>query len=128
MEETSRVIRPDDRLQDGMFVAIRRLAAEFWRCRDHVGASFRQDFRSLYTGTVFGVVWNIILIVASTTFALTVTLFIIAMRLSRTFNKQVRNASFFRPITRSRSHTLRAALNLPADDGYEEIPRTLNAY
>ena len=68
------------------------------------------------------VVWNIVLVVASTTFALTIAVFIAAMRISQSFNKTVRNASFFRPITRSRSHLLRSTLNLPDSEGYEEIP------
>lgn len=68
------------------------------------------------------VLWNIVLTVATTTFALTVAVFIATMRISPSFNKQVRGAPLFRPLASSRSRMLRSALNLPDVDGYEEIP------
>ena len=56
-----RVIRPDDRLDAGVFSAARHLLREILLHRDHIKVAFRQDFRNLYQGTFFGVIWNIVL-------------------------------------------------------------------
>lgn len=56
-----RTIRPDDRLNEGAIVAAHHILRELMQYRDHITTAFRQDFRSLYHGTLFGVAWNILL-------------------------------------------------------------------
>jgi lipopolysaccharide transport system permease protein len=56
-----RVIRPDDRLDLGVFSSTRQMLREILLHRDHIKVAFRQDFRNLYQGTFFGITWNIVL-------------------------------------------------------------------
>jgi lipopolysaccharide transport system permease protein len=61
VNQHSRVIRPDDRLEAGVFFAARHLLREIIQHRDHINVAFRQDFRNLYQGTFFGITWNLVL-------------------------------------------------------------------
>lgn len=56
-----RIIRPDDRLNEDALAAVRHILRELVQHRDHIWTAFRQDFRSLYQGTFFGVAWNVLL-------------------------------------------------------------------
>lgn len=56
-----RIIRPNDRLNEGMLSAARHILRELVQHRDHISTAFRQDFRGLYHGAFFGVVWNLLL-------------------------------------------------------------------
>lgn len=56
-----RIIRPDDRLNEGVITAVRHIVRELVQHRDHISTAFRQDFRTLYQGTFFGVAWNVLL-------------------------------------------------------------------
>lgn len=56
-----KTIRPDDRLRDGTLAAVRQIVAELRLHRGHIATAFDQDFRGLYYGTFFGVVWNVVL-------------------------------------------------------------------
>ena len=60
-----RIIRPEDRLNEGAVAAVRHILRELVQHRDHISTAFRQDFRSLYQGTFFGVAWNVLLPLAS---------------------------------------------------------------
>lgn len=62
--QNERVIQPGDRLSLGTFDAIRLIYGEILSSRSHIATSFAQDFRGLYHGTFFGVVWNVILPIA----------------------------------------------------------------
>jgi lipopolysaccharide transport system permease protein len=42
-------------------MATRHILRELVQYRDHISTAFRQDFRGLYQGTVFGVIWNVLL-------------------------------------------------------------------
>lgn len=57
----TRIIRPNDRLSEGVFSATRHMLREILQHRDHIRAAFKQDFRNIYHGTLLGVTWNIIL-------------------------------------------------------------------
>ena len=59
--QRARVIRPNDRLNVGVVTATRHILRELVQYRDHISTAFRQDFRGLYQGTVFGVAWNLLL-------------------------------------------------------------------
>jgi ABC-type polysaccharide/polyol phosphate export permease len=61
MTQAVRVIRPDERLNEGVVAAVRHLWRELVLHREHIRAAFVQDFRNLSHGTFFGVAWNIIL-------------------------------------------------------------------
>lgn len=65
-------------------------------------------------------IWVIVVIAAAATFVVTSIGFVLAMRMNRSFNKKVREASFFRPVARSENNLLRSSLKLPAL-GYEEV-------
>jgi hypothetical protein len=65
-------------------------------------------------------IWVVVIIVAVTTFLVTSTGFVIAMRKNEAFNRAVRQTPAFKPITNSHSRSFRSLLNLPAED-YEEI-------
>ena len=56
-----RVIRPDDRLNEGVVAAVQHILRELVQHRDHISTAFRQDFHGLYHGTFFGIVWNFLL-------------------------------------------------------------------
>ncbi|WP_293551233.1 ABC transporter permease [Parvibaculum sp.] len=57
----TRIIRPNDRLNEGMFSATRHMLRELLQHRGHIRAVFKQDFRNIYHGTFLGVAWNIVL-------------------------------------------------------------------
>jgi lipopolysaccharide transport system permease protein len=59
--QRARVIRPTDRLNEGAIAATRHILRELVQYRDHISTAFRQDFRGLYQGTVFGVGWNVLI-------------------------------------------------------------------
>jgi len=61
MTERVRIINRADRLDVGFFTAAAHIIRELYACRDHILTNFRQDFRNLSHGTVFGVAWNVIL-------------------------------------------------------------------
>lgn len=63
----TRIIQPDDRLNEGALAAVRHIVRELVQHRDHIVTAFRQDFRSLYHDTFFGVAWNILLPLAPIT-------------------------------------------------------------
>lgn len=61
MNRNVRVIRPDDRLNESVFSAACQMFRELMRHHDHIAIAFKQDFRHLYHGAFFGVLWNIVL-------------------------------------------------------------------
>ncbi len=65
-------------------------------------------------------IWVVVVIVAVTTFLVTSTGFVIAMRKNEAFNRAVRRTPAFKPITSSHSRSFRSLLNLPLED-YEEV-------
>ena len=56
--EIRRVYRPDDRAHQSSFEAVRQLALELWRYRDHTWTVFSQEFRRAVHGSALGVLWN----------------------------------------------------------------------
>lgn len=67
MMQRIRIIRPDDRLNEGVIPAARHILRELVQHRDHISTAFRQDFRGLYHGTFFGIAWNLLLPLAPIT-------------------------------------------------------------
>lgn len=61
MTQQIRIIRPDDRMNEGIMAAVRHILRELVRHREHISTTFRQDFRGLYHGTFFGLTWNLLL-------------------------------------------------------------------
>lgn len=59
--EPYREYRPDARLADTHWTAMRHLWGEFVRYRSHVRTMFAQEFRNSYRGTRLGVFWNFFL-------------------------------------------------------------------
>jgi len=86
---TIKVIRPDDRMRQGVFVALRHLLKEIWLFRRHIWTVFRQDFRSAYYGSGLGVFWNFVLPILP----LTVYLFLTRLRVFPNF-EGVNSATF----------------------------------
>ena len=69
-------------------------------------------------------IWVLVVGVAVTTFVATIVFFMVAMRVSKRFNKKIRDAKAFRRISRSHNSLLRLSFALPLnpDEGeYEEI-------
>jgi lipopolysaccharide transport system permease protein len=61
-EETNiRIIRPDNRVNEGVGSAIHHIAAEVWAFRSHIRIVFGEQFRAAYSGTGLGVFWNYVL-------------------------------------------------------------------
>ena len=52
------IYRPDNRLGDGPFTALRHFFGELIRFRAHIVTIFRRDFQASYRGTTFGIFWN----------------------------------------------------------------------
>jgi ABC-type polysaccharide/polyol phosphate export permease len=53
-----REYRPDSRLRDSAWTALKHLAAEFLHYRSNIATMFAQEFRNNYRGTYLGLVWN----------------------------------------------------------------------
>lgn len=56
-----RVIRPDDRENESVFIALYAILGQIKHFRSHISIVFKEEFRSSYSGTKLGVFWNIIL-------------------------------------------------------------------
>lgn len=56
-----RIIRPDDRFNEGAWNAISHIASEIWSYRSHIRIVFGGQFRAAYSGTGLGVFWNYVL-------------------------------------------------------------------
>lgn len=52
--------------------------------------------------------------------------FVLAMRLSPSFNRRVRSTALFRPLTKSKNNLIRSSLNLPMMEDYGELERLVS--
>ena len=71
-------------------------------------------------------IWKIVVIVVAVTFVLTSIVFILAMRVSKKFNRRVRQTQFFQPLAKSNNRMsvlMKKGMQIPDFDGaeYEEI-------
>ncbi len=57
-DQRIRVYRPDSRVREGAFAALRHLSAEIWGFRSHIRIVFEEEFRATYSGTGLGIFWN----------------------------------------------------------------------
>lgn len=60
-DKNVRFYRPDSRSKGSVFHALRALSKEVINFRSHISTIFMGDFKASYSGTVLGVLWNIIL-------------------------------------------------------------------
>lgn len=56
-----RVYRPDSRFDAGILTALFALIGELFSFRSHIRMLFASDFKTAYTGTVLGVIWQFVL-------------------------------------------------------------------
>ena len=56
-----RIYRPDSRFNAGVFSALAALIGELFAYRSHIRMLFMSDFKTAYTGTLLGVIWQFIL-------------------------------------------------------------------
>ena len=59
--QTLKVIRADDRVSDGVFVACKHLLAEIKKFKGQIWTVYKQNFKNSYYGSGLGVTWNFIL-------------------------------------------------------------------